>query len=148
MREDCKAWNHGGRDFASTLPKIIKKEKKDVDLTVYLISKEDNFLVIKDSASGFFKKDWFFPHVISETGTALHSSSIPGGLDCKAADSGKKHTFRHTITHHRIRVYPEFLTADSDISETESVRWVKKDKITDIVISSLAEKILKYTSYK
>lgn len=150
----CQVHEKGGAQLAEEVPPKKRENKLRTELVIYRIGDDENFIIVKDAKSRFFRNLWFFPHTVTIEGESVYKTP---GLELIVAETKKKgkkrdNIFKHSITTHDISVglqtirtglpmkdYPRVAT-----NENIELMSVAKEEIGKYAVSSVSKKLKVY----
>ncbi|MDH5655540.1 MAG: A/G-specific adenine glycosylase [Spirochaetia bacterium] len=146
----CNLKKHGSR-LGTLVPPGKKSSPLDIRMHLYIVhDKKKRILIEKKKDRKFFKNMWFFPYAVCEetqSGMKGFEKELPIPEEI-LADIRMKHvfenSFRHHITHHRIKGNLYWMQCGSvKFKPQDSVYFADLQEVKKLVVSSLSEKVLK-----
>ncbi len=137
IQENCIARQ---KDLTAVIPMPkVRKQTEDLYWIPMIHQKGNEFFLVQNPKGEWWESMWDFPKQEFESLAAVKKTL--SAFKAKSKDLTFLNAQKHTVTHHRIHVYP-VLTKSPLKSEIRSGEFFHKSKIKTLPMSSLAKKIL------
>ncbi len=141
----CRVRAQGPENFPEKKKNPQTKILKRVAL---LLQKNNQVLLTLSDENRWMKKLWQIPSLFAEKGESpedlLKKLALKWGLDFQKAKPLKPHT--HSITHHRITVFPYTIQYNEEpLKEEIDKKWFKFNKLEGLALPAADRKILSFS---